>query len=41
MLGLYIGLIALGCAATALAAQVYGEEEEYTTAHDLFGIPVV
>ena len=35
------GLIALGCAATALAAQVYGEEEEYTTAHDLFGIPVV
>ena len=36
-----IGLIALGCAATALAAQVYGEEEEYTTAHDLFGIPVV
>jgi hypothetical protein len=36
-----IGLICLGCAATGLAAQVYGEEEGYTTAHDLFGIPVV
>ena len=29
------------CAVTALAAQVYGEEEEFTTAHDLFGIPVI
>ena len=36
-----MGLIALGCAATALAAQVYGEIEEFCTAHQLFGIPVV
>jgi hypothetical protein len=36
-----MGKVALGCAATALAAQVYGEEEEFTTAHDLFGIPVI
>ena len=36
-----LGKICLGCAATGLAAQVYGEDEEYTTAHDLFGIPVV
>ena len=30
-----MGLVALGCAATGLAAQVYGEEEEFTTAHNL------
>ena len=36
-----MGKVALGCAATALAAQVYGESEEFTTAHDLFGIPVI
>ena len=36
-----MGKVALGCAATALAAQVYGEDEEFTTAHDLFGIPVI
>ena len=36
-----MGLIALGCAATALAAQVYGEEEEFCTTHQLLGIPVV
>jgi len=36
-----MGLIALGCAATGLAAQVYGDDEEFTTAHDLFGIPVI
>ena len=34
-------LIALGCCATALACQVYGDNGEYTTAHDLFGIPVI
>jgi len=34
-------LIALGCCASALACQVYGDNGEYTTAHDLFGIPVV
>ena len=33
-------LIALGCCANALACQVYGDNGEYTTAHDLFGIPV-
>ena len=36
-----MGMMALGCAATALAAQIYGEEEEFCTAHQLFGIPVV
>jgi RecG-like helicase len=36
-----MGKVALGCTATALAAQVYGEAEEFTTAHDLFGIPVI
>jgi hypothetical protein len=36
-----MGMVALGCAATALAAQIYGEEEEFCTAHQLFGIPVV
>ena len=36
-----MGEVALGCAATALASQVYGEQEEFTTAHDLFGIPVI
>jgi hypothetical protein len=36
-----MGKVALGCAATALAAQVYGDTEEFTTAHDLFGIPVI
>jgi hypothetical protein len=34
-------LISLGCCANALACQVYGENAEYTTAHDLFGIPVI
>ena len=34
-------LIALGCCANALACQVYGDNGEYTTAHDLFGIPVI
>ena len=34
-------LIALGCAATVLAAQVYGEIEEFCTAHQLFGISVL
>ena len=36
-----MGKVALGCAATALAAQVYGDTEEFTTAHELFGIPVI
>jgi hypothetical protein len=36
-----LGKICLGCAVTGLAAQVYGEDEEYTTAHDLFGVLVV
>ena len=34
------GKIALGCAATALAAQVY-KEDTFSTAHYLFDIPVV
>ena len=34
-------LIALGCCANALACQVYGDNGEYTTTHDLFGIPVI
>ena len=34
-------IIALGCCSTALACQVYGENGEFTTAHDLFGIPVI
>ena len=34
-------LIALGCCANALACQVYGQNGEYTTTHDLFGIPVI
>ena len=34
-------LISLGCCANALACQVYGDNGEYTTAHDLFGIPVI
>jgi len=34
-------LISLGCCANALACQVYGDKGEYTTAHDLFGIPVI
>ena len=36
-----MGMVALGCAATALAAQIYGEEVEFCTAHQLVGIPVV
>ena len=35
-----LGKIALGCASTNLAAQVY-VGDSFTTAHDLFGIPVV
>ena len=34
------GKIALGCASTGLAAQVYGPGE-FSTAHSLFGIPVL
>ena len=34
-----LGKIGLGCAATNLAAQVY-IGDSFTTAHDLFGIPV-
>ena len=34
------GRIALGCASTGLAAQVYGQGE-FETAHSLFGIPVI
>ena len=34
-----IGLIALGCASTGLACQVY-PNGEFVTAHSLFGIPV-
>ena len=35
-----MGHIALGCASTGLAAQVYGQGE-FETAHSLFGIPVI